>query len=107
MSKINADSKFDSMQVITIGTSAGGLTVLISLINQLPKDFPAPILIVQHISADVSGNVLLNAINEIGKFICSHAKQGELIKPGKIYLAPPDHHLMVNALGQLQVTKGA
>lgn len=93
--------------VVVIGTSAGGMKALKTLIQQLPEDFPAPILIVQHISADATGNVLLDALNKCGKLKCVHSKNGNQIKPGYIYLAPSDHHLMIEKNGTLLVTKGA
>ncbi|MDP9079647.1 MAG: chemotaxis protein CheB [Bacteroidota bacterium] len=94
-------------QVIVVGASAGGLNALTALIQQLPKDFPAPVLIVQHISADASGDVLLDALNRHGKLNCLHAVDGEPIKAGHVYLAPSDHHLLAGKDGHLHVTKGA
>lgn len=93
--------------IVVVGTSAGGMKALTNLVEQLPKDFPAPILIVQHISADATGDALLNSLNKIGKLKSIHAKQGNRIEPGYIYFAPSDHHLMVEKDGSLLVTKGA
>jgi two-component system chemotaxis response regulator CheB len=93
--------------IIVVGTSAGGMKALKELIVQLPENFPAPILIVQHISADASGDALLNELNKIGKLKCIHAKEGEHIQQGYIYLAPSDHHLMIEKNSNLLVTKGA
>jgi two-component system chemotaxis response regulator CheB len=93
--------------IVVVGTSAGGMKALIALIQQLPKNFPAPLLIVQHISSDATGNALLNELNKIGKLHCVHAKKGEKIKAGQLYLAPSDHHLMIDENGSLLVTKGA
>lgn len=94
-------------QVVVVGASAGGYTALIKLICQLQSSFPAPILIVQHISADASGDVLLNALNKFGKLKCVHAVNEEMLQNGMVYLAPSDHHLMVAATGHIHVTKGA
>lgn len=93
--------------IVVVGTSAGGMKALITLVKQLPKDFPAPLLIVQHISADATGDALLNSLNKIGKLKCVHAKEGNKIESGHIYLAPSDHHLMIEKNGSLLVTKGA
>jgi two-component system chemotaxis response regulator CheB len=94
-------------QLIVVGASSGGLNALINLVEQLPEDFPVPVLIVQHISSDASGDVLLNALNKQGKLRCAHATHGESIQAGNIYLAPSDHHLLVGKDGHLNVTKGA
>lgn len=93
--------------VVVIGTSAGGLAALVKLVSQLQADFPAPILVVQHISADATGNVILNTLNEHSKLKCTHAKNGEYPLAGHLYLAPSDHHLMLNEEGKILVTKGA
>jgi len=97
----------ENKHIVVVGTSAGGMKALIALIEQLPKDFPVPLLVVQHISSDATGDALLNTINKIGKLKCIHAKHGEKVKAGHIYLAPSDHHLMIEKNGCLLVTKGA
>ncbi|RZK78165.1 MAG: chemotaxis protein CheB [Pedobacter sp.] len=93
--------------VVVIGASAGGLDALVQLASQFGPEFPAPVLIVQHISPDASGNVLLSELRKTSKLECKHAVQGESIKAGCIYLAPSDHHLLVHGDGRLQVTRGA
>lgn len=100
-------AKTDHTQIVVVGTSAGGLNALTRLIEQLPGDFPAPLLIVMHISADASGNVLLDTLNRHGKIKCVHADNKTKAKPGFAYIAPSDHHLMIGKGGILMVTKGA
>jgi two-component system chemotaxis response regulator CheB len=100
-------AKSNNLQVVVVGASAGGLNALVSLIKQLPQDFKAPILVVQHISADASGDILLNILNSNGNLKCEHAVQGELAKAGHVYIAPSDHHLLIKKNGRLKVTKGA
>jgi two-component system chemotaxis response regulator CheB len=98
---------YNNGYVIVIGASAGGMEALCTLVSQLSEDFPAPILIVQHISADATGDYLLNALQRATKLKCMHAVQGESIKAGFVYLAPSDHHMLIHGDGKLQVTKGA
>lgn len=107
MANITSKSNKRIPRVIVIGTSAGGLDALTRLISQLKEDFPAPILVVQHVSADATGNVLLEALNKSGALKCKHAKSGMKLEAGHVYLAPPDHHLMVDSNEQMLVTKGA
>ena len=95
------------MKVVVVGTSAGGLSALIKLISQFQDEFAAPVLVVQHISADATGNVLLEALNNNSKLKCSHAVNGAELQPGHLYLAPSDHHLMITKDGKALVTKGA
>ncbi|WCT14888.1 chemotaxis protein CheB [Mucilaginibacter jinjuensis] len=94
-------------KVVVVGTSAGGMSASIKLLQQLSADFPAPILLVQHISGDASGDALLHELNKSSKLKCVHAVHDELLQSGHIYLAPSDHHLMVVKNGRVQVTKGA
>lgn len=95
------------LQIVVIGTSAGGLHALTKLLAQLREDFPAPILVVQHISADATGNVLLNTLKKETKLKCQHAGAGSILKPGNLYLAPSDHHLMIDGGLKILITKGA
>lgn len=92
--------------ILVIGTSAGGLESLDQLIGQLPKDFAASIFIVQHMSPESTGEALLHRLSQHKTLSCKLAKDGELFKPGQIYIAPPDNHLLVKKK-QLMVTKGA
>jgi two-component system, chemotaxis family, protein-glutamate methylesterase/glutaminase len=92
--------------IIVIGTSAGGLDALTRLTAQLPKNFPASIFVVQHMSADANGEALRRALTRSGSLPCFEAKDGATFKRGHIYLAPSDHHLML-LKGKMLVTKGA
>lgn len=94
-------------KIVVIGTSAGGRTAIINLLQQLPNDFAAPILIVQHIAANALGNALLATLNEHSKIKCSYAKNNEIAKNGHVYMAPADYHLMIDPDYRLKVTRGA
>jgi len=63
----NGRFHYKTDQIVVIGTSVGDLDTLTSLIQQLPKDFLVPVLIVMHISPDATGDVL----NKHGKLICA------------------------------------
>lgn len=103
----SAKKKASLSQIVVIGTSAGGLNALTHLLSQLHENFPAPILAVQHISADAVGNVLLKTLATHTKLTCIHAENGMQLKPGHLYLAPSDHHLMVDEGEKVIITKGA
>ena len=103
----NSNKSAEVSKVVVIGTSAGGLDALRKLISQLRDNFPLPILVVRHISADATGNVVLNELNKFNTVKCQHAKSGNSLKPGYLYLAPSDHHLMIDKDMKLLVTKGA
>src|SRR5215212_4088513 len=79
---------------IVIGASAGGVQALSTLVAGLPADLPAAVLIVLHIPADVP-SFLPDILSRESKLVVAHAKNGETMKPGRVYVAPPDHHLLI------------
>lgn len=91
--------------IIVIGASAGGVEALLKLIHSLPKDINASIFIVLHL-APFSESNLPNIINRACGLKASHPKDGEEIKPGHIYVAPPDHHLLFEKGNRIGVKKG-
>ncbi len=99
-------NKIRSPMLIVIGASAGGMAALKKLVAQLPKDFPAPVFIVNHMSADTTGEALVRGLNESGSLPCVHAHDKQPFKSGHIYLAPSDQHMLI-AKGKILVTKGA
>lgn len=92
--------------VVVVGASAGGMQALTALVAQLPADFPAPVFIVNHMGAEVTGKPLVQALNKAGSLPCSHAQDGESFERGHVYLAPSDQHLLL-VEGRMLVTKGA
>lgn len=92
--------------VVVIGASAGGMDALTRLVAQLPKDFPAAIFVVNHMSADSTGVAVLNGMRASGSLECTQARDEEAINGNHIYLAPADNHLLV-LKGKVRVTKGA
>ncbi len=86
--------KPDHHDIVVIGSSAGGLPALMEIIGALPHDFPAAILVVQHIPPYSVSN-LHHILTRIGPLEALSAEDGAVIRPGKIYVATPDHHLMV------------
>jgi two-component system chemotaxis response regulator CheB len=90
--------------IITIGTSAGGVKALTNIVEQLPDDLNTAIFIVLHISPHQRSN-LPEILTRAGNLTAAHAKDGEPIQHGRIYVAPPDRHLLLEP-GQVRVTKG-
>src|SRR5687768_11677829 len=91
-------------QLIVIGTSAGGIETLRALVAALPADFATPIAIVMH-TAPQSPGVLHEILDRSGPLPVVNPSNRERLKGGHIYVAPPDHHLLVEP-GHLRVTKG-
>lgn len=90
--------------IIVVGASAGGFEALKTLVGGLPKDFGASIFIVWHMSPDVRG-VLPQVLNRAGQIRAAHADDGEPIAPNRIYIAPPDRHLLIEG-ERVRVARG-
>ena len=89
--------------LIVIGGSAGALPVLQQVLRGLPADLPAAVLIVVHQAQSQPGK-----LPEVlgGPLPAAHARDGEPIELGRVYVAPPDHHLMVEPAGRLRLSRG-
>jgi two-component system, chemotaxis family, protein-glutamate methylesterase/glutaminase len=79
--------------VVVVGASAGGVEALTRFVRHLPPDFPGAIFVVLHVSP--SGSVLPAILGRATNLPVTHAIEGETIQPGRIYVAPPDRHLLV------------
>lgn len=90
-------------QAVVIGTSAGGLLTLKKMLPALPADFPLPILVVQHISP-YSDGYFVKMLNDLCALEVKEAEDTEKIKPGTIYFAPSDYHLLVERDYSLTLT---
>jgi two-component system chemotaxis response regulator CheB len=88
----------DRGSVVAIGTSTGGPRALASLLPALPAAFPAPILVVQHMSAGFTASLAARLDKECGNRV-KEAEQGEILEAGTIYLAPGDWHMEVERSG--------
>jgi two-component system chemotaxis response regulator CheB len=82
-------------QLVVVGTSMGGLRALKVLLGDLPGDFPVPVVIVQHRSAD-SPSTLGAHMQEYTALPVSEVEDKEMIQPGRVYLAPADYHILVD-----------
>ncbi len=80
--------------IIVVGASAGGIQALTTLVSGLPNDFPAAVFVVVHIPPYAVSR-LPEILCRAGSLPAAHARQGEAIEPGRIYVAPPDRHLLV------------
>ena len=81
-------------EAIVIGVSSGGMNAMKVMFSLLPKDFNTPIIIVQHISAH-SDNLWIKLLNDQNNLSIKEADEKENIEYGKVYIAPPNYHLMI------------
>src|SRR5262245_64454338 len=90
-------------RLVCIGASAGGVEALSTVVGSLPVDLPAAMLVVMHVSAE--GSALPVILERHGDLPARHARDGDAIEPGRIYVAPPDRHFTVTD-GRCRVTAG-
>lgn len=91
--------------IIVIGTSSGGIDALKELVAQLPRDLKAAVFVVLHV-APYSLGILPEILERAGPLPASNAKEWEQVEPGRIYVAPPDRHLLLEPSGHVRVTRG-
>jgi two-component system chemotaxis response regulator CheB len=94
-------------QLIAMGASWGGLAALETVLRALPRDFRTPIAIAQHRAVD-SGSGALAALlaHHSGRDVCE-AGDKDPIEAGRVYIAPPDYHLLVEEDGFALSTEAA
>ncbi len=80
--------------IVAIGASAGGIDALFFLAGSLPQDFPASILVTLHLP-EGHRSELDKLLSRVGPMRAAFAADGEEIAPGRIYLAPPERHLLL------------
>lgn len=91
--------------IIVIGASAGGIDPLRQLVQGLPANLPAAVFVVVHISPH-GPSFLPKILSRAGLLPAIHPGDGQAIRPGTIYVAPPDWHLMVKP-DQVRLARGA
>ena len=89
---------------VLVAASAGGLSALTAVLSELPANFPAGVAIVQHIEPH-HRSMLAEILGRSCALPVTQATDGQRFEPGVVYVAPPDHHLLVDADGSLSLTR--
>jgi two-component system chemotaxis response regulator CheB len=100
---ISPETKAHHRDIVVVGASMGGVEALKALVRDLPADFPATVFVVLHLG--LGSQSLLPEILSRGALRASHALHNEKFLPGRIYVAPPDNHLMLRP-GYMHVARG-
>lgn len=90
--------------VVVIGASAGGVEAISRVVGDLPRDLQASVLVVLHISRGKS--YMPEILSRAGRLRASHPDDGDTLEYGRLYVAPPDHHLIVES-GHVRVAHTA
>jgi two-component system chemotaxis response regulator CheB len=101
---VEADRDIRGHDIVAVGASAGGVEALRAVVAELPGDLPAAIFVALHVPA-VAYSVLPAILQRAGELPASHAEDGAEIERGRIYVAPPDHHLLIQP-GFMRVNRG-
>jgi two-component system chemotaxis response regulator CheB len=94
------DTAFD---IVALAASAGGVQTLSYLLSCLPGDFPAAIVVVQHLAPDYP-SLMAEILARHTSLRVKQAEEGDPIQRAMVYVAPPDQHLLVNGDGTLSLS---
>ena len=93
--------KFD---IVALAASAGGLTALIEVLANLPADFKAVIVVVQHLDPR-HPSLMAEILSRRTPLNVIQAKEGDKLMSGTVYIAPPNNHLLVNSDGTASLSQ--
>ncbi|KAK0350625.1 hypothetical protein LTR94_028280, partial [Friedmanniomyces endolithicus] len=90
-------------RAVVIGASAGAVQALLKILPALPAEFPAPVLVAVHVPAD-RDNVLAPLLQSRCRVRVKEAEDKETARPGVVYFAPSNYHLLVESNGDLALS---
>lgn len=99
-------SVVSAIQLVAIGASTGGPTVIAEILGDLPRNLPVPILVVQHIAPGFTSGL----VEWIGRSATLHVKlaeSGETARPGTVYVAPHGFQMGITKSMRIHLTQGA
>lgn len=87
-----------------MAASAGGLNALAQVLGPLPGDFALPIVVVQHLDRR-HRSLMADILGRRTALRVEQARHGDRVRKGTVHIAPPDHHLLVDAHGMITLTQ--
>ncbi|MFF4499398.1 chemotaxis protein CheB [Streptomyces sp. NPDC001401] len=93
----------DGFEAVAVASSAGGITGLVTVLGALDADLPVPVLVVQHLDPR-HRTVIAEVLGRRTPLPVKLAADHERTRPGTVYIAPPDRHLLVRPGGRLALT---
>jgi two-component system chemotaxis response regulator CheB len=97
-------SNLPNFDIVAVAASAGGLTALIEVLTDLPADFKAAIVIVQHLDPR-HPSLMAEILSRRTVLKVIQASEGDKLTPGTVYIAPPNNHLLVNGDGKVSLSQ--
>ena len=93
-----------SFDVVAFAASAGGVNALMKVLEGLPEGFPAAVVIVQHLDPR-HRSLMADIMQRHCSLEVKQAEEGDQIQPGHVYIAPPNHHVLVTPHRSLSLTE--
>jgi two-component system chemotaxis response regulator CheB len=93
-----------AFDVVALAASAGGLTALSQVLSALPPDFPAAVVVVQHLDPR-HRSLMADILSRRTPLKVKQAEEGDVLAPATVYIAPPNRHLLVNPDGSLSLSQ--
>jgi two-component system chemotaxis response regulator CheB len=84
----------EPLEAVVVGSSTGGPDALSEVLSRLPRDFPVPLFVVQHMPPLFTA-ILAQRLDGVSALSVTEAQHGARPQPGHVYVAPGDHHLRV------------
>jgi two-component system, chemotaxis family, protein-glutamate methylesterase/glutaminase len=100
-----AAPKRKAYKLVAIGTSTGGPVALQRVLTQLPANFPAPIVLIQHMPAAFT-KAFAERLDKLCRISVKEAEDGDLLRPGVALLAPGGKQMMVDGRGAIRILPG-
>jgi len=94
-----APPPFAAFDIVAIAASLGGMEAVGRLLSAIPRDFPAIITVVQHLGP-ASPGLLPRILARSSNLPVGNAQPDEALEPGRVYVAPPDHHFFITRSGR-------
>jgi two-component system chemotaxis response regulator CheB len=93
-----------SYEIVALAASAGGLKALTDVLTALPEEFPAAIVVVQHLDPR-HRSLMADILGRRTKLQVKEAREGDRLEPGQALVAPPNRHLLVNPDGTVSLSQ--
>ncbi len=97
--------KRKAYKLVAIGTSTGGPVALQRVLTQLPANFPAPIVLIQHMPAAFT-RAFAERLDKLCRITVKEAEDGDILRPGLALLAPGGKQMMVDGRGAIKILPG-
>lgn len=93
-----------AFDIVAMAASAGGLGALSAVLSALPEEFPAAITVVQHLDPR-HRSLMAKILSARTALAVKEAEEGDLLRSGTVYVAPPNRHLLINPGGTVSLSQ--